>query len=55
MGLAKALMQEGLWRLEALGAQDITVETGDLIPANRLYASIGFGEIYPFATWRKTF
>ena len=53
-GLGKALMQEGLLRLKALGAVDVTVETGDMIPANKLYNSIGFTEMYKGFYWRKT-
>ncbi len=53
-GLGKALMLEGLLRLKALGAVDVTVETGDMIPANKLYNSIGFTEMYKGFYWRKT-
>ncbi|MFZ0546808.1 MAG: GNAT family N-acetyltransferase [Candidatus Promineifilaceae bacterium] len=52
-GLARALMQEGLRRLKALGAVDVVVETGDMIPANRLYASLGFTEMYNGCYWTK--
>lgn len=44
-GLGKALMQEALLRLNALGAVDVTVETGDAIPANALYNSLGFTQV----------
>ncbi len=54
-GLARALMLEGLHRLKALGAQDVTVETGDMIPANRLYDSLGFTETVKGFVWRKIF
>ena len=50
-GLAKALMQEGLRRLKELGAIDVVVETGDLVPANLLYNSIGFTEKYKGSYW----
>ena len=50
-GLAKALMQEGLHRLKARGAIDVVVDTGDMIPANRLYTSMGFTEIYKGYDW----
>ncbi|KAA3658119.1 MAG: N-acetyltransferase, partial [Chloroflexi bacterium] len=53
-GLGKALMQEGLLRLKAMGAVHVTVETGDMIPANKLYNSIGFTEKYKGFYWRKT-
>ncbi len=53
-GLARALMLEGLHRLKALGAQDVIVETGDMIPANRLYDSLGFTETSKGFVWRKT-
>ena len=54
-GLGKALLQEGLRRLRALGAVDVTMETGDMIPANRLYNSLGFTEKYKGFYWRKFF
>jgi predicted N-acetyltransferase YhbS len=54
-GLAQALMQEGLLRLEAMGAQFAMVDTGDMIPANRLYDTIGFSETYRGYYWRKVF
>jgi mycothiol synthase len=54
-GLAQALMQEGLLRLESLGAVDVTVDTGDMVPANRLYDSLGFVEAYKGYEWRKAF
>ena len=46
-------MQEGLLRLRAMGAVDVTVDTGDMIPANRLYDSLGFTEAYKSILWRK--
>ena len=54
-GLAKALMQEGLHRLKAVGAISVTVETGDMIPANRLYTSMGFTEMYKGYYWLQDF
>lgn len=54
-GLAQALMVEGLHRLKALGATDVTVDTGDMIPANRLYDSMGFSEVCRGHVWRKEF
>jgi mycothiol synthase len=54
-GLARALMFEGLHRLKALGAADVYVGTGDAVPANRLYESIGFTEAYKGYVWRKVF
>lgn len=53
-GLAQALMQEGLLRLRARGAVDVTVDTGDMTPANRLYDSLGFTEAYRGYAWEKT-
>lgn len=50
-GLAKALMQEGLRRLKARGAVRVVVETGDMVPANQLYASLGFTEKYLGHYW----
>jgi len=52
-GLARTLMVEGLHRLRALGAADVSVDTGDMIPANRLYDSIGFTEVCLGHVWRK--
>ncbi len=52
-GLARALMQEGLLRLREVGARDVVVGTGDMIPANRLYDNIGFTEAYQGVVWRK--
>ena len=54
-GLGKALMQEGLLRLQTLGAADVTVETGDMIPANALYGSLGFTAVQKGYYWRKVF
>lgn len=51
-GLAQALMFEGLHRLRTVGAKDVFVETGSAVPANALYNSIGFTEIYPGRVWR---
>jgi mycothiol synthase len=53
-GLAGALMQEALLRLRAIGAVDATVDTGDMLPANRFYDSMGFTEAYKGHAWRKT-
>lgn len=50
-GLAKSLMQEGLRRLKEWGASDVVVETGDMMPANLLYNSIGFTEKYNGSYW----
>jgi len=52
-GLAAALMREGLRRLRAIGAVAATVDTGDRLPANRFYDSLGFTEAYRGFTWRK--
>ena len=54
-GLARALMQEGLLRLDALGARQAMVDTGDMVPANRLYEAIGFSETCRGLYWRKVF
>jgi mycothiol synthase len=53
--LAQVLMFEGLRRLQSIGAHEVTVETGDMIPANRLYDSIGFTEVVKGVVWRRTF
>lgn len=52
-GLAQSLMREGLLRLRTLGAVDVLVDTGDMIPANRLYDSMGFSEVQKTFAWRK--
>jgi hypothetical protein len=36
-----------------MGALDATVGTGDMVPANQLYNSIGFSEIYRGHIWRR--
>lgn len=52
-GLARALMFELLHRLKALGAADVTVETGSAVAANAFYDSVGFTEAYLAHTWVK--
>ncbi len=52
-GLAAALMREALHRVQAMGAVDVTVDTGDMVPANALYDALGFGEAYRAFAWRK--
>jgi ribosomal protein S18 acetylase RimI-like enzyme len=54
-GLALALMHEGLHRLRAMGAREVTVDTGSMEAANRLYDSVGFTERYKGYYWRRTF
>ncbi len=53
-GLAGALMREALHRAQAMGAVDAIVDTGDMIPANALYDSLGFTAAYGAFAWRKT-
>ena len=53
-GLARALMLEGMRRARALGAAVIDVGTGDLDPANALYASLPFTEAFSGRYWVKT-
>lgn len=52
-GLARALLLEGLTRLRALGVTDVYVDTGDAVPANRLYEAVGFTEAYTSCAWRR--
>jgi mycothiol synthase len=52
-GVAKALMLEGMRRARDLEAATIGVATGDLDPANALYASLPFAEVYRGRFWRK--
>ena len=54
-GLARALMLEGLHRLQALNAKSACLGTGDMVPANRLYEAVGFTEAYKGYVWRKLF
>jgi len=51
--LAQALMVAGLHRLEPLGVDTVYVGTGDMVPANRLYESLGFTNYAMTYTWRK--
>ena len=53
IGLARALMLEGFHRLRTIGAIDATVDTGDAVPANAFYTSMGFTEAYKSTAWRK--
>lgn len=53
-GLAKMLMWEGMHRLQALGTTEVTVGTSEMVPANALYDSVGFPELYRGWVWRKT-
>ena len=48
-------MQEGLLRLRGLGAVDVTVDTGDMMAANKLYYSLGFTEAYKGYAREKVF
>jgi GNAT superfamily N-acetyltransferase len=52
-GLARALMAEGLCRLQALGAVEATVDTGDAVAANAFYDAAGFAEGHKGFIWRK--
>ena len=52
-GLALTLMREGLRRLQALGATDAYVETGDMEAANGLYDAVGFTEAYVGHLWQR--
>jgi GNAT superfamily N-acetyltransferase len=53
--LAQCLMFETMRRVKALGAKQITVDTGDMIPANRFYDAMGFTEAYKSHVWKKTY
>lgn len=52
-GLGKAVMAEGLRRLEKLDVDMVYVFTGDMIPANALYESMGFTGYHMNHTWKK--
>ncbi|MCC6613721.1 MAG: GNAT family N-acetyltransferase [Anaerolineae bacterium] len=51
-GLARALMIEGLQRLRARGATDVTLGAGDSEAASALYDAVGFNEAYGGHVWR---
>jgi GNAT superfamily N-acetyltransferase len=54
-GYGKAVVTEGLRRLQTLGARSaIVFSSGTTVPANRLYASCGFREIGRTYLYRKT-
>lgn len=55
LGLAKAMMCEGLRRLKALGATTASVGVGTGEAANRLYTSAGFTEYVRDFHWQKEF
>jgi mycothiol synthase len=53
-GLTKAVMSEGLRRLQALGATHAYVNTvRGAVAANTLYASVGFQKIDDNESWKK--
>lgn len=52
-GLARVLITAGLHQLQALGATDAYVGTGDGMAANWLYEACGFTEVYHGSMWRK--
>ena len=54
-GLAKAMMCEGLRRIEALGVATVYVGAGTGAAANRLYESVGFTDFDRDYLWRKEF
>ncbi|MCB9453129.1 MAG: GNAT family N-acetyltransferase [Anaerolineaceae bacterium] len=51
--LAQAVMVEGLRRLQTLDIETVYVGTGEMIPANGLYESLGFTDFHRSQTWRK--
>jgi mycothiol synthase len=50
-GLAEALIREGLERARRGGATQACVDTGSGDAANRLYAAVGFGEVFVERDW----
>lgn len=50
-GLAEALLREGLERACRRGATQACVDTGSGDAANRLYAAVGFGEVFTERAW----
>jgi predicted N-acetyltransferase YhbS len=53
-GLARSLMHAGLRLLQARGAREAYVGTGDAAAANALYDAIGFTEAYRGHLYQKT-
>jgi GNAT superfamily N-acetyltransferase len=53
LGLAKALMLEGMRRASDMGLVRIEVGTGDLDPPNALYDSLPFSHKYCATVWKK--
>jgi mycothiol synthase len=54
-GLGKAVMSEGLRRLQALGATVAYVGVGTGVAANRLYESVGFMDYDVECCWQKEY
>ena len=52
-GLARALLGEGLRRLEARGARTVSLNTGEDEAANAFYAACGFTDAYHSSVWRR--
>ncbi len=50
-GLAQALLRRGLELARQAGATQACVDTGSGEAANRLYAEVGFGEVFPAWDW----
>ncbi len=50
-GLAEALIRDGLERARQRGATQACVDTGSGDAANRLYAAVGFGEVFVEREW----
>ena len=50
-GLAETLIREGLERARRQGATQACVDTGSDDAANRLYATVGFGEVFVEREW----
>jgi ribosomal protein S18 acetylase RimI-like enzyme len=55
-GLSKAVLTEGLRRLQRLGARIAYVNTnGDNVAANPLYEAVGFRVVGEYHAWKKAF
>jgi mycothiol synthase len=54
-GLARALLLEGLRRLQSRGALTASLDTGEGEAANALYIECGFVEGHHFRPWRREF
>jgi ribosomal protein S18 acetylase RimI-like enzyme len=53
VGLARALLLEGLGRVRARSARTAQVDTGEAVAANELYGACGFTDAHHLHLWRR--